>query len=65
MKMFEVARIWNVDFNYKKRLMENFILGDEDLQQLLIQKMGVYVAIIVDKDGFTKAQSKALKKKKR
>ena len=61
MKMFEVAGFGMLTLTTKK-IDGNFQpVGEEEFTAVINSEDG-YVAIIVDKDGFTKAQSKGLKK---
>ncbi|MGH1566007.1 MAG: hypothetical protein ACRBB5_00945 [Nitrosopumilus sp.] len=61
MKMFGVAGFGMLTLTTKK-VNGNFQpVGEEELTAVINSPDG-YVAIIVDKDGFTKAQSKAVKK---
>ena len=61
MKMFEVAGFGMLTLTTKK-VDGNFQpVGEEEFTAVINSDDG-YVAIIVDKDGFTKAQSKSLEK---
>jgi len=61
MKIFEVAGFGMLTLTTKK-VDGNFQpVGEEELTAVIHSPDG-YVAIIVDKDGFTKAQSKAVEK---
>ena len=61
MKMFEVAGFSMLTLTTKK-IDGNFQpVGDEEYTGVISSEDG-FVAIIVDKDGFTKAQSKAVPK---
>ena len=61
MKMFEVAGFGMITLTTKK-VDGNFQpVGEEEFTAVINSPDG-YVAIIVDKDGFTKAQSKAVEK---
>ena len=61
MKMFEAAGFGMLTLTTKK-VDGNFQpVGEEDFTAVINSEEG-YVAIIVDKDGYTKAQSKALEK---
>jgi hypothetical protein len=61
MKMFEAAGFGMLTLTTKK-VDGNFQpVGEEDFTAVIVSPEG-HVAIIVDKDGFTKAQSKALAK---
>jgi hypothetical protein len=61
MKMFEVAGFAMLTLTTKK-IDGNFQpVGEEEFTAVINSPEG-YVAIIADKDGFTKAQSKALEK---
>ncbi|MDH3203733.1 MAG: hypothetical protein OEL81_03515 [Nitrosopumilus sp.] len=61
MKMFEVAGFGMLTLTTKKVNGDFQPVGEEELTAVINSPDG-YVAIIVDKDGFTKAQSKAVKK---
>ncbi len=61
MKMFEVAGFSMLTLTTKK-IDGNFQpVGEEEFTAVINSSDG-FVAVIVDKDGFTKAQSKALEK---
>ena len=61
MKMFEAAGFGMLTLTTKK-VDGNFQpVGEEDFTAVIVSPEG-HVTIIVDKDGFTKAQSKALAK---
>ena len=61
MKMFEVAGFGMLTLTTKK-VDGNFQpVGEEDFTAVINSEDG-FVAIIVDKDGYTKAQSKAVEK---
>jgi len=61
MKMFEVAGFSMLTLTTKK-IDGNFQpVGEEEFTAVINSPDG-YVAVIVDKDGFTKAQSKAMEK---
>ncbi len=61
MKMFEVAGFGMLTLTTKK-VDGNFQpVGEEDFTAVINSEEG-FVAIIVDKDGYTKAQSKAVEK---
>ena len=61
MKMFEVAGFGMLTLTTKK-VDGNFQpVGEEDFTAVINSEEG-FVAILVDKDGYTKAQSKALEK---
>ncbi|HXW02893.1 MAG: hypothetical protein RI100_08325 [Nitrosarchaeum sp.] len=62
MKMFDVAGFGMLTLTTKKINGEFFPVGEEDFVAVINSPEG-YVAIIADKDGFTKAQSKAVEKK--
>lgn len=61
MKMFEVAGFGMLTLTTKKIDGKFFPVGEEDFVAVINSPDG-YVAILADKDGFTKAQSKALEK---
>ena len=61
MKMFEVAGFGMLTLTTKKIDGKFYPVGEEDFVAVINSPEG-YVAIISDKDGFTKAQSKALEK---
>ena len=61
MKMFEVAGFAMLTLTTKKIDGEFHPVGEEEFTAVINSPDG-YVAIIVDKDGFTKAQSKAVEK---
>lgn len=61
MKMFDAAGFGMMTLTTKK-VDGNFVpVGEEDFAAVINSPDG-YVAILVDNDGFTKAQSKAVKK---
>jgi len=62
MKLFEVAGFGMLTLTTKKIDGKFFPVGEEDFTAVIQSESG-YVAVIVDKDGFTKAQSKAVEKK--
>lgn len=62
MKMFEVAGFGMLTLTTKKIDGKFHPVGEEDFVAVINSPDG-YVAILADKDGFTKAQSKSLKKK--
>ncbi len=61
MKMFEAAGFGMLTLTTKKIDGKFFPVGDEDFVAVINSPEG-YVAILTDKDGFTKAQSKSLEK---
>ena len=61
MKMFDVAGFGMLTLTTKKINGQFFPVGEEDFVAVINSPEG-YVAIIADKDGFTKAQSKAVEK---
>ncbi|BDQ30018.1 MULTISPECIES: hypothetical protein [Nitrosopumilus] len=61
MKMFDVAGFAMLTLTTKKIDGKFHPVGEEEFTAVINSPDG-YVAVIVDKDGFTKAQSKALKK---
>jgi len=61
MKMFEIAGFGMLTLTTKKINGKFVPVGDEELAAVINSPDG-YVAIIVDNDGFTKAQSKAVPK---
>ncbi len=61
MKMFEVAGFGMLTLTTKKIDGKFHPVGEEDLVAVINSPEG-YVVILVDKDGFTKAQSKSLEK---
>ena len=62
MKMFEAAGFGMLTLTTKKIDGKFHPVGEEDFVAV-INSPGGYVAILADKDGFTKAQSKSLEKK--
>ena len=62
MKLFEVAGFGMLTLTTKKIDGKFFPVGEEDFAAVFQSEDG-YVAVIVDKDGYTKAQSKAVEKK--
>ena len=62
MKMFEVAGFGMLTLTTKKIDGKFHPVGEEDFVAV-INSLDGYVAILADKDGFTKAQSKSLEKK--
>lgn len=62
MKIFEVAGFGMLTLTTKKIGGEFYPVGEEDFVAVINSPDG-YVTILVDKDGFTKAQSKSLEKK--
>ncbi|MCV0393409.1 MAG: hypothetical protein K5790_09015 [Nitrosopumilus sp.] len=63
MKMFDIAGFSMLTLTTKKIDGKFEPVGEEEFTAVINSPDG-YVAIIVDKDGFTKAQSKALEKEK-
>jgi len=61
MKIFEVAGFGMLTLTTKKIDGKFFPVGEEEFTAVISSEDG-HVAVIVDKDGFTKAQSKAVKK---
>jgi len=61
MKMFDVAGFGMLTLTTKKINGEFYPVGEEDFVAVIKSPDG-YVTILADKDGFTKAQSKALEK---
>ena len=61
LKMFEAAGFGMLTLTTKKVKGEFQPVGEEDLTAVITSPDG-YVAILVDNDGFTKAQSKAVSK---
>jgi hypothetical protein len=61
MKMFDVAGFAMLTLTTKKIDGKFHPVGEEEFTAVINSPDG-YVAVIVDKDGFTKAQSKALEK---
>ena len=61
MKMFDVAGFAMLTLTTKKIDGKFYPVGEEEFTAVINSPDG-YVAVIVDKDGFTKAQSKALEK---
>ena len=62
MRMFEVAGFGMLTLTTKKIDGKFHPVGEEDFVAVINSPDG-YVAILTDKDGFTKAQSKSLEKK--
>jgi len=62
MKMFEAAGFGMLTLTTKKIDGKFYPVGEEDFVAVISSPEG-YVAILADKDGFTKAQSKSLEKK--
>ena len=61
MKMFEVAGFGMLTLTTKKIDGKFHPVGEEEFTAVISSEDG-HVAVIVDKDGFTKAQSKAVEK---
>jgi len=62
MKLFDIAGFGMLTLTTKKINGKFFPVGEEDFAAVIHSEDG-YVAVIVDVDGFTKAQSKKLEKK--
>ncbi|MDH3610230.1 MAG: hypothetical protein OEM79_00560 [Nitrosopumilus sp.] len=62
MKLFEIAGFGMLTLTTKKIDGKFFPVGDEDFTAVIQSEDG-FVTVIVDKDGFTKAQSKSVGKK--
>ena len=62
MKLFEIAGFGMLTLTTKKIDGKFFPVGEEDFTAVFQSEDG-FVAVIVDKDGYTKAQSKAVEKK--
>jgi len=62
MKLFEIAGFGMLTLTTKKIDGKFFPVGEEDFAAV-IQSEDKYVTVLVDKDGFTKAQSKGVEKK--
>jgi len=61
MKLFDIAGFGMLTLTTKKIDGKFFPVGEEDFAAVIQSEDG-YVAVIVDVDGFTKAQSKKLEK---
>ena len=61
MKMFDVAGFGMLTLTTKKIDGKFFPVGEEEFTAVISSEDG-HVAVIVDKDGYTKAQSKAVEK---
>jgi len=61
MKMFDVAGFGMLTLTTKKIDGKFFPVGEEEFTAVIKSEDG-HVAVIVDKDGYTKAQSKAVEK---
>ena len=61
MKMFEVAGFGMLTLTTKKIDGKFFPVGEEEFTAVINAEEG-HVAVIVDKDGYTKAQSKSVEK---
>ena len=61
MKMFDVAGFGMLTLTTKKIDGKFFPVGEEEFTAVISSEEG-HVAVIVDKDGYTKAQSKAVEK---
>jgi len=61
MKLFDIAGFGMLTLTTKKIDGKFFPVGEEDFTAVINSEDG-YVAVIVDVDGFTKAQSKKLEK---
>ena len=62
MKLFDIAGFGMLTLTTKKIDGKFFPVGEEDFAAVIQSEDG-YVAVIVDGDGYTKAQSKKLEKK--
>ena len=62
MKLFEIAGFGMLTLTTKKIDGKFFPVGEEDFTAVIQSDMGS-VTVIVDKDGYTKAQSKGVEKK--
>ena len=62
MKMFEVAGFGMLTLTTKKIDGKFFPVGEEEFTAVINSEEGGHVAVIVDKDGYTKAQSKTVEK---
>ena len=61
MKMFEVAGFGMLTLTTKKIDGKFFPVGEEEFTAVINSEEG-HIAVIVDKDGYTKAQSKSVEK---
>ena len=61
MKMFEIAGFGMLTLTTKKIDGKFFPVGEEEFTAVINSENG-HVAVIVDKDGYTKAQSKSVDK---
>jgi len=61
MKMFEVAGFGMLTLTTKKIDGKFFPVGEEEFTAVINSEEG-HIAVIVDKDGYTKAQSKTVEK---
>ena len=61
MKMFEIAGFGMLTLTTKKINGKFFPVGEEEFTAVINAEEG-HVAVIVDKDGYTKAQSKSVEK---
>jgi hypothetical protein len=61
MKMFDVAGFGMLTLTTKKIDGKFFPVGEEEFTAVITSEEG-HVAVIVDKDGYTKAQSKSVEK---
>ena len=61
MKMFEIAGFGMLTLTTKKIDCKFFPVGEEEFTAVINSENG-HVAVIVDKDGYTKAQSKSVEK---
>ena len=61
MKMFEVAGFGMLTLTTKKINGKFFPVGEEEFTAVINSEEG-HIAVIVDKDGYTKAQSKSVEK---
>ena len=62
MKMFEVAGFGMLTLTTKKIDGKFFPVGEEEFTAVINSEEGGHVTVIVDKDGYTKAQSKTVEK---
>jgi hypothetical protein len=61
MKMFEIAGFGMLTLTTKKINGKFFPVGEEEFTAVINSEEG-HIAVIVDKDGYTKAQSKSVEK---
>ena len=62
MKMFDVAGFGMLTLTTKKINGKFFPVGEEEFTAVINSEEGGHVTVIVDKDGYTKAQSKSVEK---